>query len=198
LSESILTAEFPSQVRGYSKEAVDRFVHGLGSRLESLEAELQKQTERADRLADELKKSHTELSTFHDKERAMAGALVSAQEHKTNALGEVEKMRAQAHTDANEFMDAARADADKLKASSEQEVEQILVEARKTAEDITSRATAQCEEQERRIEALRDEYQKTLEFIRRHLETQLAGLDEPAIRGLTTTPELSNSVVEAA
>ena len=194
---TILTADFPTQVRGYAKESVDRFVQGLGSRLESLEAELQKQTERADRIAEELKKTNAELSTFHDKERALAGALVAAQEYKTAGQGEVEKLRAQAHTEANEFMDSARVDADKVKAQAEMEAEELLADARKSALDITANANAQCEDQERRLEARRTEYQQTITFIRRHLESQIATLDATGGHSLITTPELSE-VVEAA
>ena len=194
---TILTAEFPTQVRGYAKEAVDRFVHGLGSRLESLEAELQKQTERSDRIADELKKANTELTAFHEKERALAGALVAAQEYKTAGQGEVEKMRAQAHQEANEFMDAARVDADKLKAEAQSEADQVLADARQTAEDMTRNAIIACEDQERKLEALRTEYQQTIAFIRRHLESQIAALDAPGGHEVITAPELTE-VVEAA
>jgi cell division septum initiation protein DivIVA len=193
-----LTADFPTQVRGYAKEAVDRFVHGLGARLEALEAELQNQTQRADRAAEELKKAHVELSAFHEKERALAGALVAAQEHKTAAQSEIEKMRAQAHSEANEFMDAARQDAQALKSQAQAEADEILVAARHEAEDLTAQAVRECDEHERRLEALRTEYQQTIAFIRRHLETQIAALDAPTGHAVITSNNGLAEVVEAA
>lgn len=190
---SIMTAEFPTQVRGYAKEAVDRFVHGLGSRLESLESELRTQTDKAAKAEEALKKAQTELSAFHDKERALAGALVAAQEHKTAAQGEIEQIRAQAHAEANEFMDAARVDAERIMKTTEMEAEQVLAEARRAADELAGQSIKECQEYEKRLETLRTEYQQTVAFIRRHLESQIAALDAPGERAVIASQELTGA-----
>src|SRR5258708_2941296 len=79
---TVLTAEFPRAVRGYSIVAVDDFVSQLGSRLDLLQTRLDEQILRGDRLSEELSRANQAVAEFRNKESALAGALVATEQRR--------------------------------------------------------------------------------------------------------------------
>jgi len=165
---NVFYAEFPRAVRGYAPNAVDDFVRQIGERLEALQAQLDEQTARADRLEKELSTAKSNLFAFAEKEAAIANALVATEQRRVGVERELENRRAEAEAQAAQFLDEAR-----------QEAENIVNEARQRAEEITNRALEACAAQEERLRALYAEYQDTADRIREALEAHLSLLPPP-------------------
>jgi cell division septum initiation protein DivIVA len=165
---NVLIADFPRNVRGYSTVVVDEFVRQIGERLVSLQADLQKQTERAERLEKALEQANHNLCAFSEKESAIASALVAMEQRRTAVEQENDAAKKSAKLRAEEIIASAAVEAD-----------QIIAQAQDDAQNITAEATARARAQEERYAALCAQYDATLGNIRRTLEDQLAVLPSP-------------------
>jgi cell division septum initiation protein DivIVA len=165
---NVLIADFPRNVRGYSTVAVDDFVRQIGERLVALQADLEEQAERADRLEAALDRANRDLSTFSEKESAISSALVA-----------MEQRRAAVDQENEATKKSAKLSGEQIIASARVEAEQIIAQAHDDAQNITAEATARARAQEERLNALCAQYDATLANIRRTLEDQLAVLPTP-------------------
>ena len=167
-NSTVLTADFPRSVRGYSPVAVDDFIRQMGERLETLQAKLDTQTTNAEQLSQELNAAKQKLAAFAEKEAGIAGALVATEQRRIAVERELEKER-----------NNTRLNAEQLIAEANQDREALLDEARRNAEEIAARAEATRLDQEERIRALCAAHDETVARIRQALEAQLSLLPAP-------------------
>jgi len=165
---TVLTADFPKSVRGYSPIAVDDFVREIGARLESLEKQLQEKSSAAEELNKKLQTANNLLAAASAKENAIAGALVAIEQRRVTVEQELEYDRSHSAKLAEQAIAEAQADAEKLTADAEKSAARLLEETRQTRES-----------EEARVSQLRAEYQEIANRIRRALEAQLELLPAP-------------------
>jgi len=162
----VLAVEFPRAVRGYAPLAVDDFVRQIGGRMEALQAQIEEQTSRADRLQRELEAANRNLAAFIEREAAIANALVAAEQRRVsvdqqieldrmNAEMECQRLRtetaekaeallAEARDLAEETLADARAEAQEARATAKAEADQTIQEAQATAQAIEAETTERC------------------------------------------------------
>ena len=109
---TVLFAEFPKAVRGYSPMAVDDFVRQIGDRIEGMQKQLNEQNARCDALKKELETTNRSLAAFSQKETALANALVSIEQRKAVVMIELEKERVEARREDERVHSTALAEAE--------------------------------------------------------------------------------------
>lgn len=96
--------DFPRAVRGYQRDLVDDFLELVADRLEELNHEYME-------LRDRHAKMEEELATFRERDEALTGALVSAQEARSrmqeDATKEADMIRQKAEIEADKARSAA-------------------------------------------------------------------------------------------
>ncbi|MGC8667794.1 MAG: DivIVA domain-containing protein [Chthonomonadales bacterium] len=131
-----LIADFPRAVRGYLPSAVDEFVAHMGARLTSLQAELDRQTSRADTLQSELADAKAELAKLREKEQLITSAVLSAEHTRQTARAEADAIRKAADDASKQMYAEARA----AKEDAARKVEHMLAEAEAQAQAIEAKA----------------------------------------------------------
>lgn len=127
-----LSADFPKAVRGYSMLAVDDFVRQMGARLEALQASVDEQTERAQKLETELRSANSNLEAYISREAAIASAIVTAEQRRVMVDHSIEVDRTAAKLECESILSQARSEADALLAKANDDSEKIVEEARAT------------------------------------------------------------------
>jgi DivIVA domain-containing protein len=196
---TVLSADFPRSVRGYSTVAVDDFVRQIGDRLDSLQERLNDEVARADKLAEALITANSELVTFREKETALAGALVTMELQRGSVRNELEGQRNAASAEADALIDAAQSEAEAMLLTARTDAQGILAEAENLAEEIVQGARNECSSMESQIAELNREYSSTINEIRNTINKLSANLPGGAFLSGRSIDDLSiATVVEPA
>jgi cell division septum initiation protein DivIVA len=141
-----LTAQFPRAMRGYAPMAVDDFIRQLGARLENLQAQLDTQTDRAERLSTDLNAANQALGTYRQNETAIAGALVVSEQRRVTVEKELQEARATAKAEANTILADARRQAEAALTDAQTEADRTLSEAALLSEQTLTEVNATVEQ----------------------------------------------------
>jgi cell division septum initiation protein DivIVA len=183
----VLKAQFARTVNGYATTAVDEFVQQLGQRLDETKTRLDVESKRAADLEAELTKARETLSTFAQKEAAIASSFVAIETHRATVENELKERWAAATAEAKAKSEEARTQATTIIAEAEEHAKRViddasatsttlLAEAQRNADDITVNAQIACAAEEERLQALQTSYEDTLDRVRRALQGQLSSL----------------------
>lgn len=161
--DDIVNVELKQSVRGYSIPQVDALLDELADQVEASERELQE-------LRSRIRDAEARLASALETESTLKRTLVTAQQAAESSLEE-------ARADAAEMRAAAEADAERVREEARRESEAMLEQARRTAAAEADAARQQRAAIESRIDTLREVEQRHRSVLRRHLEEQLAVLD---------------------
>jgi DivIVA domain-containing protein len=143
---TILTADFPRAVRGYSPIAVDDFVRQLGERLETMQSKLNEQTAKTTGLQNLLTKANKDLAAYIEKEAAISRTIISVEQRRTSAEQEIELSRQNAAIEIEELRSQAEAEVGELRARAETEAQERLTSAHTQIHDLLTAAHEESQE----------------------------------------------------
>jgi DivIVA domain-containing protein len=152
--EALLQVQFPQAVRGYDREAVDRYVDQVRTAISELEASsspdaaVQRAIEEiSDETREVLLRAQQSAQEITTRARDRSDALLEKTERETTetrdtAERETTELRATARREAEELWSAAQREVSELRATAQREVEELWATAQR---EVALRATARQE-----------------------------------------------------
>lgn len=137
---TILTAEFPRAVRGYSPIAVDDFIRQLGERLDAMQTKLNEQTARANGLQNMVTRANKDLAAYVEKESAISKGIITIEERRVTVEREIELSRQNAALEVEELRSGAEAQAQELLTHAQTQAHDVISGAQLEAQELRSRA----------------------------------------------------------
>ena len=204
MRDEIRDVDFPTALRGYDREAVDRYVHNVNRliaefeissspesvirrALEEVSEETRGLLEQAQETAEQItarsrSKADDRLQqALREGEEVRAGAVREAQEIRDAAERETQQQREEAARHADDLREAAARETGELRATVQQEVEEMRTAAMARVRELDHDAKTIAEERRRLIEDMRVIAQQQLEIAQAaaarfaHLEEAGAG-----------------------
>ena len=172
--ENLREAEFPTALRGYDRDAVDRYVKE--TRHVIAELELSASPEAAVRNAlDEVSEETSGLlqRAYETAEEIQARSRAKADDRIQQAEREAQGLRAGAEHDAEATRDGARREADELLESSRREAAELRANAKREVEQLRSTTEARVQELERHAETVWRERRRLIDDMRAVAKEQL-------------------------
>jgi cell division septum initiation protein DivIVA len=212
LSGSLQADPFETQMRGYNRRQVDDYITRTSEQLAGLEARLGAAVDAAERARLEVaavreqneqhqaqaavRPAHEEVSERLSQILRLAAE--EAEQERSDAEGEIARMREQAGAAAAGILAGAQAEADGVLASAREEAESELAHARDEAQRLLASSTAESEatliEAKGHAERLRSQAERRAAAINGVLDQRLAALTEAHGGAVSRLAELRDTI----
>jgi cell division septum initiation protein DivIVA len=201
MGEELREANFPIALRGYDRDAVDRYVKE--ARRVIAELELSSSPEAAvrnalDEVSEEtsglLQRAYETAEEIQARSRAKADDRIQQAEREAEAMREnvareVEGLRDEARREANELVESARREAEELRAKARREAEQLRSATESRAQELERHADTVWRERRRLIDDMRTVAQEQLEIA----EAAAARFPQNAAAGEQARPAVESA-----
>ena len=198
LQEDVREVDFPIALRGYDRDAVDRYVKEANRLIAELE--LSSSPEAAVRHAlDEVSEETSGLlqRAYETAEEIAARSRAKADDRLQEAEREAEAVREAAAMEARSMLETAERETQELRATAKREVEQLRASARREVEQLRAATEARVQELERHADTVWRERRRLIDDMRNVAQEQLeiaeaalarfpqtaAGAEQPAPAG---------------
>jgi cell division septum initiation protein DivIVA len=183
--ENLREAEFPIALRGYDRDAVDRYVKE--ARHVIAELELSASPEAAvrnalDEVSEEtsglLQRAYDTAEEIQARSRAKADDRIQQAEREAQALretaeGEADATRNDARRESDELLESARREAEELRESARREAEELRTKSRREVDQLRTTTEARVEKLERHAESVWRERRRLLDQMKAVAQEQL-------------------------
>jgi DivIVA domain-containing protein len=162
--EEVRDVDFPTAVRGYDRQAVDRYVKQVNNLIAELEISASPESAVKNALAEVSEETRGILERAHETAAAItARSRAAADDRLEQAERQAAEVRETTQREAQELRDAAERESRELRATAQGEADQIRAEAEKRVEKLDRHAEAVWQERRRLIDDLRRVGQQLLE-----------------------------------
>jgi uncharacterized membrane protein YqiK len=162
--EGVRDINFPAAVRGYDREAVDRYVKQVNNLIAELEISSSPESAVKNALAEVSEETRGILEQAHETAAGItARSRAAADDRLQQAEREAAEVQETTQREAQELRDTAERESRQLRATAQREAEQIRAEAEKRVQKLDRHAEAIWHERRRLIDDLRRVGQQLLE-----------------------------------
>src|SRR5262245_18618318 len=194
LGENLREAHFPIVLRGYDRDAVDRYVKE--ARRVITELELSASPEAAVRHAlDEVSEETSGLlqRAYETAEEIQARSRAKADDRISEAEREAERMREEAAREAEATRDAARREANDLQENARRDAAELRAKVKTESEQLRTVTEARVNELERHVETVMRERRRLIDDMRAVGKEQLEMAEGAAARFPEAAPQESEA-----
>ena len=164
MRESVRDIDFPTAVRGYDREAVDRYVKQVNNLIAELEISSSPESAVKHALAEVSEETRGILERAHEAADAItARSRAGADDRLQQAQREAAEVRETTQRQARELREIAERESQQLRATAQRQAEQMRAEAETRVQKLDRHAEAVWQERRRLIDDLRKVGQQLLE-----------------------------------
>lgn len=201
LARAVRNVEFPVALRGYDREAVDRYVEEVNRVIAELEVSASPESAVRHALEEVADETRGILERAHETaEEITARSRARADDRLQQGVREADQVRAQAAREAEETREAAEREARELTDTAARESQHMRVTAERQVAEMQGRAEARVQELDRSAQRIWGERRRLIESLN-SLVQELQGIAEaeagrfpgPVDRGAEPTAEPSGA-----